>query len=505
MHRRIRLAALAALLSASMAAGEAAAGDISRRLLDALRDNGTITAEQHETMTRSLAEQGKSARVEDDESDEADEAVVRRLVEVLHGNGTLDEDAYADVLGVARGGAAVTTADLPAAEPPVGKERAQRDDDDRINVDIGSGGLVVESADGESSFALGGRVHVDAGWYDSDDSEIGDGSEVRRARIELDGVIKKDWEYSAGFEFGGNELDLKSTYISYVGFDPVELSIGNFKEPFSLEEISSSNSNTFMERASANVLAPGRNPGAGVSAYGDHWTLAGGVFAQGSDNENADGVDESWGATGRATVAPINEKARLLHLGAATSYREHDKRSEVRFRERWDSHLTDDRLVDTDVLTGVDDILRYNVEAAGVLGPFSVQGEYLAASVDRTAGATSLYLDGWYAYASWVLTGESRTYKSKRARMDGVKPDAPVGDGGLGAWEVGARYGVLDLSDDDVEGGRQDVLTLGLNWYVTRNVRFMANWVRVLELDRPGTEEDGDQPSVFQVRSQVNF
>jgi phosphate-selective porin OprO/OprP len=261
-----------------------------------------------------------------------------------------------------------------------------------------------------------------------------------------------------------------------------------------------------MERTSPNVLTPSRNPGVGFEAWGDHWTLGGGAFGEGLDDEHEDGVDESFGFVGRATVAPWAEEGRVLHLGAASEYRMYSGDAEVSFDERWDVHLADDPLVDTGTILGINDIVRMNAEAAGVLGPFTAQAEWIGADVHREGGAPDALLQGWYAYGAYTLTGESRQYKSKRGRFEGIEPEHPVGkNGGWGAWQVGLRYGVLDLQDEDITGGQQDVLTVGLNWYAMHNIRFMANWVKVLDVDRPGTLENGDTPSAFQVRSQVNW
>ncbi|MFZ0486091.1 MAG: porin, partial [Arenicellales bacterium] len=120
-------------------------------------------------------------------------------------------------------------------------------------------------------------------------------------------------------------------------------------------------------------------------------------------------------------------------------------------------------------------------------------------------GLSSLRFDGWYAYASWLLTGESRNYDPGDGTFGRITPRHSVGQGGPGAFELGLRFSRLDLTDDDVIGGVEDNLTLGLNWYATPNVRFMANYIKVLQLDRPGSEFDGDTPSVFQIRGQADF
>jgi phosphate-selective porin OprO/OprP len=486
--------AAAVVLASFVFARPGLAADTTGQLLEILRANGTISAAQYDALLESASTGAASE----------DEDIARRLIDMLHANGTLDEAAYRKLTGEVPPTTATST---PGAAVEDDAEAVEVDEDEEgFDIDVGSGGVVIESKDGESSFALGGRVHVDAGWFDNDgDSDSGNATEVRRARIELDGKINRVWEYSFGVDFGDGKVALKSTYVSYVGFANLALNAGNWKEPFSLEELESSNYITFMERAAVNVLAPGRNPGVGVDAWGDHWTLGGGAFGEGDDDVHDDGVDGSYGFVGRGTFAPWTDAGRVLHFGAASEYRLYDDDAEVSFDEKWDTHLADEPLVDTGDIIGVDDIVRMGAEVGGVYGPLTAQAEWLGARVDRDDGAPTLLFQGWYVFGAWTLTGESRRYKANRGRFDGIDPDRPVGSGGWGAWQLALRYSELDLNDEDIEGGQQDVLSVGLNWYALRNLRFMANWIKVLELDRSGAPEDGAEPSVFQVRSQVNW
>ena len=115
--------------------------------------------------------------------------------------------------------------------------------------------------------------------------------------------------------------------------------------------------------------------------------------------------------------------------------------------------------------------------------------------------------DGWYAQASYFLTGESRPYKGNVGNFDRVKPKSPFSlkNGGWGAWEVLARIDNLDLNDasSGVEGGEMTDITLGLNWYLRDNARLMFNYVDV-NTDEKAVEAD-DDPKVMTVRAQWDF
>lgn len=55
---------------------------------------------------------------------------------------------------------------------------------------------------------------------------------------------------------------------------------------------------------------------------------------------------------------------------------------------------------------------------------------------------------------------------------------------------LGVRLSELDLNDAGVEGGKERNASLVLNWYPESNLRFSANYVKVLSVD--GGPHDGD-------------
>jgi phosphate-selective porin OprO/OprP len=187
-------------------------------------------------------------------------------------------------------------------------------------------------------------------------------------------------------------------------------------------------------------------------------------------------------------------------LGLGINYRDTGDNETTRFKKTPESHIAGISIVDTGTIADVADYLKVGLEVAAVYGPLSAQAEYITTSVNRSSGS-DLGFDGWYIQSGYFLTGESRNYK--KGAFGGVTPKGIVGEGGIGAWELGLRYSTLDLMDRAIDGGEVDSVTLGLNWYATPTLRFSANYVDVLEVK--GGTYDNEEPSLFQVRSQWAF
>ena len=392
-------------------------------------------------------------------------------------------------------------------------------------------GLRFDSADGQFKLQLGGRVWADFTWFDQDRdiedfvSDEDDGGQLRMARLDLRGDIYKDVFYRLEYEFAGNNATPENTSgftDTYVGLRKIPyvgtLQIGHFKEPMSIEELTSDNFTTFMERSLPNSLVPGRNLGVQLSnAYlGDpgmeRLTYALGVF-KGTDNWpslNDGDEDQGYAFTGRVTGLPYFDPAnkRLLHLGMSYSHRNPDGAPYV-IRSTPEARLLRFRWVDSEsapegyrLANAIpDNVDLWGIESAFVWGPLSIQGEYVRSNVDSYLGG-NLEFDSYYIYASYFLTGESRPYKNASGVFDRVKPLKNFEWGkGWGAWEVAARYSAIDLNDGPIRGGSEDNLTLGINWYLNPNTRWMLNYV-MADLDH---DLYSGNMNILQTRFQIDF
>lgn len=424
---------------------------------------------------------------------------IETLINMLHENGMVSDAQFGRLQ------AELKQNQIQATEKAaqVDKQLAEAIKPSDVEIEV-KGGVSLKTRDGKFTTKLGGRVQADAASY-SGDPDIGNGTEIRRARLYLQGTMYNDWGYKLQYDFastGANGKGIADAFITYNGFDDLQLKVGNFKDPFSLEQQTSSKFVLFTERSLAGAFAAGRHIGSMVSTKQKHWSLAGGVFGDSltATNGNNHDQDEGWGLGARGTYAPINEKTKLVHLGVGLNYRDAGGANTARFKTQAETHIGGVNILDTGSISAVSDYTKVGFELASVVGPFSAQAEYITTSVNRN-NATDLDFDGWYIQTGYFLTGESRNYK--KGAFGGVKPKSNVGEGGIGAWELGLRYSTLDLIDADVDGGEADSVTLGLNWYPTPTLRFSANYVDVLEV-KGGTYAD-EESRVFQLRSQWAF
>ena len=362
---------------------------------------------------------------------------------------------------------------------------------------------------------LRGRIDIDADFVRQSardqaiNGTVNDGTGFRRARLGAEGNFGEQISFVAEFDFAGGEIAFKDVY-GQVNDLPVvrRVRIGHMKEPFSLEGQTSSNDFAFVERSTIMPLDPVRNWGGEILTYteSERATMQIGAFRSGTSNNSG---DDNTGQNDlaydlRVTWLPWYDKSDglyLWHVGGAFSERS-PANDVVVINQGPQSGL----LTTTDnpgspftptITIPASQQQLYNLQTALVLGSLSFQAEWTGTRIQQIGGGP-VFLDGFYGYVNWFPTGEHRGYDRKDGAFGITKVRSPfvcMSPGkleakGTGAWELVARFAYTNFDNPNIPmsnglkvGDRESTLTLGVNWYLTDNFRFMFNWIHALPVD----------------------
>lgn len=370
------------------------------------------------------------------------------------------------------------------------------------------------SADGNFTLSPTGRLHFDMGDFlnyskasnSTTPNNLQSGVNARRARLGVQGTIDRVFGYAFIGDFGSSSVDnsaaIENAYVTYNGL-PVHFIVGYQDTPYTIDEATSSNDIMLMERSSAQVVATEFGAGDNRSAVGAWWyndRAWAGVFGTGNASGNATnggakgaGVASQLGMTGRLTYNVVQTPDATLHIGAdvaalvkapitaANSFRG------LQLSDGPELDIDKTTFLNTGTIGSAANPVTgghvFGPELAGSIGPLYGQAEYFHYTVDRQ-GVSAANFNGGYVEASYALTGEQRHYKPSAGAYSGLTPAHPFspGSGGWGAWEVAARYSVIDLNDmlgssTGIAGGKQQTYSVGLNWYPSTNLRFMFDYI----------------------------
>jgi phosphate-selective porin OprO and OprP len=353
-----------------------------------------------------------------------------------------------------------------------------------------NGNLRFQTADKAFEYRLGGRIHLDSTFISADndiESAVPDADAervaFRRARLQFEGVMYKNIAFRTQYDFAANPVGFRDVYVQLRDFvGGTTLWLGQFREPFSLDELTSSNDIMFLERALASQIAPSRRTGIGWSGTGAdsklNWMV--GAFHSNSNPNTAAGTgDGAYALTGRVAFAPMLEEdgARALHVGLAVSRRKVDNAAINVTRPEFDSAAPSATPWFGTGAIGAADQTLLGLEWAAVLGRFTGQAEFVQGSFDRT-DAADLSPQGFYVQGGWMLFGEGRRYVG--GIITRPKPSSPwtgFGSGGKGSLEAALRYSELDLDAPVVADNDVRNVTLGLNWYANEALAVRMNYV----------------------------
>lgn len=367
------------------------------------------------------------------------------------------------------------------------------------------GGLKVKMDDGRFEFALNGRIHFDTYSIDADDAapfgspaaDAAGGSFFRRTRISLSGKAY-GWDYKFEEDFtGAGAAGYREMWIA-TELGPGKLHVGQMKPPRSMEELTSSNEITFMERPFASSVAlwgGGRQHQMGLFYTGSAGMVGYGLAAYNLAELTAGaGATEGVGGTGRIYVAPLSEGSVKLHLGASgTMENFHNNKTGGPGSPKYTGRVGPSLAMGT---SGANrETSTYQSELAFAAGPFTLQSEYAQQTLEQAVGTPDQDVVTYYAQASVFVTGEAKPYDVKKGVFKSPKP---AND--FGAVELAVRYDHIE-NDDLATKPEISLIIAGVNYYVNPNVRFMLDYWMPKTESTAGT----DEPSAVSLRAQLSF
>ena len=375
------------------------------------------------------------------------------------------------------------------------------------HVDPEMGKLIFQSPDGDFKWWFDIRMFLDGAFYNENKNALHNGVELRRGRFAINTTLWKSWQAQFDIDYADNVVDVKDAWMSYSITPNSYVKAGNFKAPFSLEELTSSLNEAFYERSVVDAFALGRRIGVGYTAWGTQWQASAGFFGETMGNTDpANGEDGGMAAAARVTYAPILEDRSVVHIGVDAAYETPDAATPntMRFRTRPETHVSRARYLNTGNVGLVKNTVLYNGEAAAVFGPLMVQAEYASVRLNRTVSTSPVInYSGAYAFVGYVLTGESHGYEVSQGEFDRLIPK-----GTFGAIELLLRASTINLNSGPVNGGKANEYAAEVDWYFTENTRFYLNFSYVNNDNKAtgsGVYKADDDFQIIQFRFAVNF
>jgi phosphate-selective porin OprO and OprP len=405
----------------------------------------------------------------------------------------------------ARGPGGPTSAadDAPPTPPDQAVVTASRD------------GFSIQAEDGSFRIKVGGYAQADGRFYAADASRDGvDTFVLRRVRPMVSGTVGRYFDFTIMPDFGLGTAVVQDAFLDARFHPAFRLRAGKFKGPVGLERLQSGAALTFAERGLPTDIVPNREVGVQVHGEieGGLVSYQVGLFDGAVDGASLDmDLNDGKDLEGRLFVQPFrNSKTPGLsgvglglaatrgnQLGALPTYR---TVGQLSFFAYAPAAIADGNRT------------RLAPQGAYQYGPFRALGEWVRSrqAVRRSASDRRVFTNrAWQGLASFVLSGE--------APVAGVvtpkKPFDPT-KGAWGALEVAARYGALDVDHGIFEAGYADPARsarrargwgLGVNWYLTRNVKYVVDYdhTRFSGGGPAGTDRETENALFF--RAQVSF
>ena len=357
----------------------------------------------------------------------------------------------------------------------------------------GSDGFGLRSADSSWIVRLRGYTQFDTRFFTDAPANLAPGQDsfyFRRIRPVLEGTLGGILDFRVMPDFAGSTLVLQDAWANVHYLPEAAVQFGKFRAPVGLERLQSSTAMWFVERALPTQVVPNRDLGVmlngvveeGWFSYQLAWINGANDNTQTVNGDTDTGNDKDIAA--RVFFQPLRESGieplSGLGFGFATTYG-HEEGAPG-------SYKTSGQQTFFTYLSGVTQTgarYRYAPQAYWYWGPIGLLAEYVYNSSEyRRSGSpdTRANNSAWQVAAGWAITGEDESYK-------GLVPSAPFDPfrGSFGAWELIARFSQLKvdssvfaagLADPTVSAESAKLWTVGVNWYLNRNVKLALNYDR---------------------------
>lgn len=454
-----------------------------------------------------------------------------------------------------------------------GKAAADKPKDDKAKTD-----KPAAKKDEFPTFKITGFIQLDSALYSQSEENMRlvgdaqDGTGFRRARFATNGKVAEftAWQLEMDFATAGRP-SFFDTWVEQ-GNLPVlgTVKVGQFCQPFSVDSLTGFRNLTFLERSLPFLaLVPFRRVGiqASDTAEDERTAWAYSFYRTGGFNNAPLGDDRfatDFGDVGgysfstRAThlleYDDLTPDRYLWHVGGSYNFsvlgandafgsgttgnagspqpfyqaRAAPEFGSLGYSENSSNFGSAVNGTPSFVDTGRYEASSYNLfglETVYQNGPVGFTAEYMATSVNSAGGP--VYYQGGYAQLAYRLTGEHRVYDKKTGVLGKLVPFTDFiplkrdGICGWGAWEVAARWSIIDLRNpsslnghyynsatnrfnttSNAGNGVLNDTTIGATWFLNVHTKLQFNWIHAMVDNVARGYSDAD---LYVTRVQVDF
>ncbi len=409
------------------------------------------------------------------------------------------------------------TQQVKAQEAPIIKADAQ--------------GFSISSANPDDwQLKFGGIIQADGRFFTSGDDKSPSTFYLNRVRPILSGTLWKYYDFNITPDFGQGKVVLQDAYINDRYFQQAQLQVGKYKAPFDLERLQSDRDLLFSERALTINLAPNRDTGAELHSdlFDGRLTYQFAVMNGVPNNTASVDIDnnDAKDFIGRLFAQPFKHSeyqwAKGLGFGFAATYGDESNNTTSVYKtygqSTWFSYNKG--------VTAAGARFRFSPQAYYYAGGFGLLTEYVSdrhelnRNIQLKEGSFFKYVNDYETFAdsgysmqgSYLLTGEDASYYT-------IKPYHPFDPrhGTWGAWEIAARISnlatdrgqfKLNFADPTVSAESATEYDLGINWYLSQNVKWQFDYARTFFNGGAGVTsaiKDRRDESVFETQLQIAF